>query len=167
MVTHYHFSAWPDHGVPADKSCLIHFIKRVRKNHQYYNTPPLVVHCSAGVGRSGTFIVLDSMMQRLTEKVATIDIYDFVCGMRKKRALMVQTEVILDTIQVPNTMLFIILLTGTICIHPWCDRRIYHLWRNSNICNKHEDYSHQTQQDRRHQLRIWRAVWGTVVVKQV
>lgn len=93
VVTHYHFSAWPDHGVPADKSCLIHFIKRVRKNHPYYNSPPLVVHCSAGVGRSGTFIVLDSMMQQLNENVETIDIYDFVCHMRKKRALMVQTEV--------------------------------------------------------------------------
>ena len=93
MVIHYHFSAWPDHGVPADKSCLIHFIKRVRKNHPYYNTPPLVVHCSAGVGRSGTFIVLDSMMQQLNENIGTIDIYNFVCCMRKKRPLMVQTEV--------------------------------------------------------------------------
>ena len=93
VVIHYHFSAWPDHGVPADKSCLIHFIKRVRKNHSYYNSPPLVVHCSAGVGRSGTFIVLDSMMQQLNENVGTIDIYNFVCCMRKKRPLMVQTEV--------------------------------------------------------------------------
>ena len=93
VVIHYHFSAWPDHGVPADKSCLIHFIKRVRKNHPYYNSPPLVVHCSAGVGRSGTFIVLDSMMQQLNENVGTIDIYNFVCCMRKKRPLMVQTEV--------------------------------------------------------------------------
>lgn len=93
VVIHYHFSAWPDHGVPADKSCLIHFIKRVRKNHPYYNTPPLIVHCSAGVGRSGTFIVLDSMMQQISENVGKIDIYNFVGCMRKKRPLMVQTEV--------------------------------------------------------------------------
>lgn len=117
MVIHYHFSAWPDHGVPADKSCLIHFIKRVRKNHPYYNTPPLVVHCSAGVGRSGTFIALDSMMQRMSENVGTLDIYDFVCRMRKKRALMVQTEVNLTLIQM-QYMLTNVSLLGTVCIHP-------------------------------------------------
>lgn len=91
-VTHFHFSAWPDHGVPADKTCLIQFIQRVRKDFQYYDTPPLVVHCSAGVGRSGTFIVLDSMMERMKVE-ESLDIYAFIIEMRRKRALMVQTEV--------------------------------------------------------------------------
>jgi len=91
-VTHFHFSAWPDHGVPADKTCLIQFVKRVRKDFPYYTSPPLVVHCSAGVGRSGTFIVLDSMLERMS-KEDSFNIYAFICEMREKRALMVQTEV--------------------------------------------------------------------------
>ncbi len=91
-VTHFHFSAWPDHGVPADKTCLIQFVKRVRKNFPYYESPPLLVHCSAGVGRSGTFIVLDSMLERMN-KEDSFNIYSFICEMRQKRALMVQTEV--------------------------------------------------------------------------
>ncbi len=92
-VQHFHFSAWPDHGVPADKTCLIQFIQRVRKDVPYYESPPLVVHCSAGVGRSGTFIVLDSMLERM-KKETTLEIYPFIMEMRKKRALMVQTEVL-------------------------------------------------------------------------
>ena len=98
-VTHYHFTVWPDHGVPADKTCMIQFIKRVRNSHPYKG-PPVVVHCSAGVGRSGTFIVLDSMLERMKCE-RSLNVYEFVCEMRKKRVLMVQTEVLphfVDTI---------------------------------------------------------------------
>lgn len=91
-MTHYHFSAWPDHGVPADKTSMIQFIHRLRKVHPYYDSPPLLVHCSAGVGRSGTFIALDSMLQRM-EVEDNLNIYEFVSNMRKKRVLMVQTDV--------------------------------------------------------------------------
>ena len=91
-TTHFHFTAWPDHGVPADKTCLIHFIQRTRKNHPYYGSSPMIVHCSAGVGRSGTFIVLDSMMERM-KKVDSLNIFEFVEQMRRKRTNMVQTEV--------------------------------------------------------------------------
>lgn len=90
-TTHFHFTAWPDHGVPADKTCLIHFIQRTRKNHPYYGSSPMIVHCSAGVGRSGTFIVLDSMMERM-KKVDSLNIFEFVEQMRRKRTNMVQTE---------------------------------------------------------------------------
>lgn len=93
-VTHFHFSAWPDHGVPADKTCLIQFIQRVRKDFSYYESPPMIVHCSAGVGRSGTFIVLDSMLERMKME-ESLDIYAFIVEMRRKRALMVQTEVMM------------------------------------------------------------------------
>lgn len=78
--------------MPADKTCLIQFIQRVRKDFPYYDSPPLVVHCSAGVGRSGTFIVLDSMLERMKVE-ESLDIYAFICEMRQKRGLMVQTEV--------------------------------------------------------------------------
>ena len=90
-VTHYHFTAWPDHGVPADKTCMLAFIKRVRKTHPV-GGPPLLVHCSAGVGRTGTFIVLDTMVQRMKAE-GTLNIYELITDMRKRRVLMVQTEV--------------------------------------------------------------------------
>ena len=54
--------------------------------------PPLLVHCSAGVGRTGTFITLDTMLQRM-EKESDLNIYEFVTEMRKKRSMMVQTLV--------------------------------------------------------------------------
>ena len=90
-VFHYHFTQWPDHGVPASKLCLISFIKRVRKQHPPEG-PPLVVHCSAGVGRTGTFIVLDTMLQRM-EIEGDLKVYDFVTQLRKRRTLMVQNIV--------------------------------------------------------------------------
>ena len=90
-VAHYHFTAWPDHGVPADKTCMLAFIKRVRKTHPP-DGPPLLVHCSAGVGRTGTFIVLDSNLQRMKAE-GTLNIYELITDMRTKRVLMVQTEV--------------------------------------------------------------------------
>ncbi len=92
IVTHYHFSVWPDHGVPVDKTSLIHFIQRVRRHHPFFNSPPLLVHCSAGVGRTGTFITLDSMIHMMKTE-STLDILPFIRRMRNNRPLMVQTEV--------------------------------------------------------------------------
>ena len=90
-VTHYHFTEWPDHGVPTDKMCMIEFIGHIRKAHPPERAP-LVVHCSAGVGRTGTFIVLDTMLQRL-EQEESLNIYDFLLEIRHQRVKLVQTEV--------------------------------------------------------------------------
>ena len=90
-VTHYHFTEWPDHGVPTDKMYVIEFIGHVRKAHPPEEAP-LVVHCSAGVGRTGTFIVLDTMLQRL-EREESLNIYDFLLEIRHQRVRLVQTEV--------------------------------------------------------------------------
>ena len=90
-VTQYHFTAWPDHGVPEDKTCIISFISFVRKSHPP-SGPPLLVHCSAGVGRTGTFIVLDSMLQMIQEE-QTIDIQGYVNQIRSDRVKIVQTVV--------------------------------------------------------------------------
>ena len=92
VVSHYHFTSWPDHGVPQFATSLIGFIKRVQKDHDKDKGVPLLVHCSAGVGRTGTFIMLDSMMDRLKIE-DSINVYEFLRQMRSKRMYMVQTLV--------------------------------------------------------------------------
>ena len=91
-VTHFHYTGWPDHGVPSNAMSLVHFCRHVRKLHPISNNAPLVVHCSAGVGRTGTFIVLDMVMQEmLTEKA--IDVCGCVRKLRSQRVQMVQAIV--------------------------------------------------------------------------
>ena len=94
-VVQLHYLAWPDHGVPANAISMVNFIKRVRKAHPYSRQDLLLVHCSAGVGRTGTFITLDSMMERMKAENScqTINIFEFVTNLRKQRVLMVQTSV--------------------------------------------------------------------------
>ena len=91
-VTQFHFTGWPDHGVPQNGVVLINFIKRVRAVHLYSDPIPLLVHCSAGVGRTGTFIVLDSMLMRMQVE-EDLNIYKFLNQLRNQRILMVQTQV--------------------------------------------------------------------------
>uniref|UniRef100_A0A7N8WUF7 protein-tyrosine-phosphatase n=1 Tax=Mastacembelus armatus TaxID=205130 RepID=A0A7N8WUF7_9TELE len=92
LVRQFHYTVWPDHGVPETTQSLIQFVRTVR---DYVNrTPgsgPTVVHCSAGVGRTGTFIVLDRVLQQLDTK-DTVDIYGSVFDLRLHRSHMVQTE---------------------------------------------------------------------------
>ena len=71
---------------------VINFIKQVRKVHPPSHNRPLLVHCSAGVGRTGTFIVIDSMIQRMKEE-DSLNIFEFLKKLRSQRVLMVQTEV--------------------------------------------------------------------------
>ncbi|XP_064386538.1 sushi, von Willebrand factor type A, EGF and pentraxin domain-containing protein 1-like isoform X2 [Halichondria panicea] len=89
-VTLFHYTSWPDHGVPSSGMSLIYFTRAVRKTHPQDDPRPLLVHCSAGVGRTGTFIVLDTMLDRM-EKDGMIHIYDCVTHIRKQRVLLVQT----------------------------------------------------------------------------
>lgn len=91
-MTQFHFTGWPDHGVPQNGIVLINFIKRVRTAHPYTDSRPLLVHCSAGVGRTGAFIVLDSMLQRVKVE-ENLNIFKFVRQLRAQRVLMVQTQV--------------------------------------------------------------------------
>ena len=91
-VIQFHFTSWPDHGVPQNGIILINFIKRVRAVHPYSDSHPLLVHCSAGVGRTGTFIVLDSMLERMKVE-DTLNVYEFVKQLRTQRVQTVQTQV--------------------------------------------------------------------------
>ena len=91
-VSQHHFTSWPDHGVPKFATSLLSFIRRVQKEHNKDMGVPLLVHCSAGVGRTGTFITLDAMLERIKSE-QSVNVYEFVKNMRKRRVLMVQTMV--------------------------------------------------------------------------
>ncbi|KAG1931163.1 receptor-type tyrosine-protein phosphatase eta [Pimephales promelas] len=91
-VRQFHFTAWPDHGVPETTEVLIDFRHLVREHmDQYSRNSPTVVHCSAGVGRTGTFIAIDRLIFQI-ERESMVDIFGIVNDMRMHRALMVQTE---------------------------------------------------------------------------
>ncbi|XP_078000498.1 receptor-type tyrosine-protein phosphatase beta-like [Glandiceps talaboti] len=90
-VRHYNYMTWPDHGVPDETDTLLEFVRTVRSTLPNDNTPT-VVHCSAGVGRTGTFIALDRLIHHMKE-YDYVDIYGIVCEMRMNRVFMIQTEV--------------------------------------------------------------------------
>ncbi|XP_052404355.1 receptor-type tyrosine-protein phosphatase S isoform X4 [Carassius gibelio] len=89
-VRQFQFTAWPDHGVPEYPTPFLAFLRRVKA----CNPPdagPVIVHCSAGVGRTGCFIVIDAMLERIRHE-RTVDVYGLVTLMRSQRNYMVQTE---------------------------------------------------------------------------
>uniref|UniRef100_A0A671MPH9 Receptor-type tyrosine-protein phosphatase C n=2 Tax=Sinocyclocheilus anshuiensis TaxID=1608454 RepID=A0A671MPH9_9TELE len=89
-VTHIQFISWPDHGVPGDPCLLLKLRRRVNSFKNFFSGP-VVVHCSAGVGRTGTYIGIDAMIESL-EAEGRVDIYGYVAKLRRQRCLMVQVE---------------------------------------------------------------------------
>ncbi|XP_037836165.1 receptor-type tyrosine-protein phosphatase U isoform X4 [Kryptolebias marmoratus] len=89
-VRQFHFTSWPEHGVPYHATGLLAFIRRVKAS-----TPPdagpVVVHCSAGAGRTGCYIVLDVMLD-MAECEGVVDIYNCVKTLCSRRINMIQTE---------------------------------------------------------------------------
>ncbi|XP_076403630.1 receptor-type tyrosine-protein phosphatase C isoform X3 [Peromyscus maniculatus bairdii] len=89
-VTHIQFTSWPDHGVPEDPHLLLKLRRRVNAFSNFFSGP-IVVHCSAGVGRTGTYIGIDAMLEGL-EAEGKVDVYGYVVKLRRQRCLMVQVE---------------------------------------------------------------------------
>ncbi|XP_029104985.1 receptor-type tyrosine-protein phosphatase S-like isoform X32 [Scleropages formosus] len=89
-VRQFQFTAWPDHGVPEYPTPFLAFLRRV-KTCNPPDAGPIVTHCSAGVGRTGCFIVIDAMLERIKHE-KTVDVYGHVTLMRSQRNYMVQTE---------------------------------------------------------------------------
>ncbi|XP_063403661.1 receptor-type tyrosine-protein phosphatase H-like [Mytilus trossulus] len=93
VVKHFHFLEWPDFSAKVETTTLIEFITTVRQHITPDIKGPTVTHCSAGVGRTGTFITVDYLMQFVQEHdlSSQVDIFDWVIQMRDHRTTMVQT----------------------------------------------------------------------------
>ncbi|XP_038872833.1 phosphatidylinositol phosphatase PTPRQ [Salvelinus namaycush] len=87
VVHHFNYTSWPEHGVPESSTTLIQFVRAIRANRHENTT--IVVHCSAGVGRTGVFIALDHLIQHVSDH-DFVDIYGLVAELRSERMCMVQ-----------------------------------------------------------------------------
>merc|ERR1711935_688362 len=79
-ITHFHYVAWPDFGVPETPDEFAAFFDLLHE-HKGFTDPdrPSIVHCSAGIGRTGTLILVDSLLKKLrSDKNGKIDLYDIV-----------------------------------------------------------------------------------------
>nr|XP_033819436.1 receptor-type tyrosine-protein phosphatase T isoform X6 [Geotrypetes seraphini] len=89
-IRQFHFTSWPDHGVPCYATGLLGFVRQVK----FLNPPeagPIAVHCSAGAGRTGCFIAIDIMLD-MAENEGVVDVFNCVRELRSQRVNMVQTE---------------------------------------------------------------------------
>ncbi|EDQ90935.1 uncharacterized protein MONBRDRAFT_1850, partial [Monosiga brevicollis MX1] len=88
IVMHYWFNSWPDHGVPSETGNVVKMLQAVR---EWSDDPerPWIVHCSAGVGRTGTFITIDIGMRLLQER-GRCNVNEIIRRLRKDRCAMVQ-----------------------------------------------------------------------------
>ncbi|CAD5230447.1 unnamed protein product [Bursaphelenchus okinawaensis] len=89
-VTHVKFTAWPDHCAPSKSKTvtdLINLSKKYNKNKDR----PVMVHCSAGIGRSGTFIAMDLLRERFAQFDGSFTIIELLKYIRKYRARAIQT----------------------------------------------------------------------------
>eukprot|EP00112_Aurelia_sp_Birch-Aquarium-sp1_P024552 Seg782.13 transcript_id=Seg782.13/GoldUCD/mRNA.D3Y31 product="Tyrosine-protein phosphatase non-receptor type 11" protein_id=Seg782.13/GoldUCD/D3Y31 len=93
----YHYTEWPDHGVPTDPGSLLQMLQDAdNKEKQSFEKPgPPVIHCSAGIGRTGTVVVVDMLINqlRLKSNLNSIDVQATVQKVRNQRSGMVQTEI--------------------------------------------------------------------------
>lgn len=98
-IFQYHFQVWPDHGVPSDPGCVLNFLQDVNARQEQLQLEglapgPICVHCSAGIGRTGTFIVIDMILDQIDREglECEIDIQRTIQMVRSQRSGMVQTE---------------------------------------------------------------------------
>ncbi|KAL8198393.1 UNVERIFIED_CONTAM: protein tyrosine phosphatase, non-receptor type 11 [Gekko kuhli] len=94
-IKHFQFFSWPDHGVPNEPGGVLHFLDQVNQaQRSFADTGPIVVHCSAGIGRTGTIIVIDILMDTIHRQGLNcdIDIPKTIQMVRRQRSGMVQTE---------------------------------------------------------------------------
>ncbi|XP_078463992.1 tyrosine-protein phosphatase non-receptor type 11-like isoform X4 [Lampetra planeri] len=94
-VYQFQFKAWPDHGIPEDPRLVLRFLDEVNKVQSAVpDSGPMIVHCSAGIGRTGTLIVIDALKEQIKQQGldCELDIPKTIQDMRSQRSGMVQTE---------------------------------------------------------------------------
>ncbi|XP_048147785.1 receptor-type tyrosine-protein phosphatase kappa-like isoform X7 [Corvus hawaiiensis] len=90
-VEQFHYLLWPDHGVPRNPSQLLYLVEVVNKRVLEAPAGPVLVHCSAGIGRTGTFIALDFLL-KMGKAEGKVDVFHCVQQLREQRVSMVQTK---------------------------------------------------------------------------
>ncbi|KAI1295769.1 Receptor-type tyrosine-protein phosphatase T [Halotydeus destructor] len=89
-VIQYHFVSWPDHAVPTYSVSLIAFLRKIRSSHAYkVKANPVIIHCSAGIGRTGTLVLIDIMFD-MAEAERQVDFLKYFCQIRKSRVNMIE-----------------------------------------------------------------------------
>ncbi|XP_067304539.1 tyrosine-protein phosphatase non-receptor type 6 isoform X1 [Pseudorasbora parva] len=94
-IWHYQYLSWPDHGVPQEPGGVLSFLEQVNiKQHELSSSGPMIIHCSAGIGRTGTIVVIDMLIDSIDAKGldCDIDIQKCIQMVREQRSGMVQTE---------------------------------------------------------------------------
>jgi len=95
-VVQYHFQSWPDFGVPTTPNTFLEFLRLVNRDHPSVPGSPNVVHCSAGIGRSGTFCLVDSCLEKVVRSGAgnltQKEVLQMLHRMRRQRDGQVQTS---------------------------------------------------------------------------
>ncbi|XP_069126470.1 receptor-type tyrosine-protein phosphatase epsilon-like isoform X2 [Argopecten irradians] len=110
QIHQFHYITWPDHGTP-DPNELVVFHRRV-KNYEAALKGKMVVHCSAGIGRTGTFLALDALLE-YGKETGNVDVLQYVKTMRKDRVNMVQTaeqyiavhQLLIEAFEMPDTLI--------------------------------------------------------------
>uniref|UniRef100_A0AAQ4REI5 protein-tyrosine-phosphatase n=1 Tax=Gasterosteus aculeatus aculeatus TaxID=481459 RepID=A0AAQ4REI5_GASAC len=94
-IWHYQYMSWPDHGVPHEPGAVLSFLSQVNgKQADYPDAGPMVIHCSAGIGRTGTIVVIDMIIETIDAigLDCDLDIPKYIQMVREQRSGMVQTE---------------------------------------------------------------------------
>ncbi|XP_061875327.1 receptor-type tyrosine-protein phosphatase kappa isoform X2 [Colius striatus] len=107
VVEQFHYLLWPDHGVPRNPAQLLCLVEMVNKRILEVPSGPVLVHCSAGIGRTGTFIALDFLL-KMAKAEGKVDVFQCVQRLREQRVSMVQTKE-------QYTFLYEVLLEGLLC----------------------------------------------------
>ncbi|KAM3715934.1 Tyrosine-protein phosphatase Lar-like [Dirofilaria immitis] len=107
MVTHFHWTDWPDHGIPNSYSCPLHLLEVVRMSFS-----PIVLHCSAGIGRTGCLVLIELVLEKLLCKQTCADMSILLADLRKQRANLIQNNI--QYLYVYRTLLHYFALVGRI-----------------------------------------------------
>lgn len=111
IIKQFHYVAWPDHGVPDRAGPIIAFRRKVRL-HDVSHPGVILIHCSAGVGRTGAFIAIDYLLDAVQAE-DSIDVYNYACSMRRDRVNMIQTldqyvfvyDALLEALKIGDTII--------------------------------------------------------------